>query len=233
MTVATLKKEAKTYANAKRKKANEWFFKTGKGEYGEGDQFIGISMPHARQIAKNNLNLTLKETQKLLQSKIHEERMIALLIWTYQYEKADEKLKNQIYKTYLKNTKQINNWDLVDVTCNKIVGFHLLNKERKILYQLAKSKNLWEKRIAIVSTSVFIVKKQDFKDTLKIANILMNDKHDLIHKAVGWMLREVGKQDEKPLIKFLNKNYKIMPRTMLRYSLERLSKKQKGFYMKK
>jgi len=233
MTLTKLKKDAKKYSNAKRKKANEWFFKTGKGQYGEGDKFIGVSMPHVRIIAKKYINLDTKEILELLKSPIHEHRMIALVIWTYQYEKGNEKKKKQIFNLYLKNTKYINNWDLVDVTCNRIVGFHLLDKDRKILYKLAKSKNLWEKRIAIVSTGVFIVKKSNFKDTIKISKILMNDKHDLIHKAVGWMLREMGKKDEKTLLKFLDKHHKVMPRTMLRYSLERLNKRKKEFYMKK
>ena len=233
MTLSKLKKDARKYANAKRKKANEWFFKTGKGQYGEGDRFIGISMPDVRIVAKKYIGLSDDEIVELLHSEIHEERMIALVIWTYQFEKADEQRKAEIYKKYLKNTKYINNWDLVDVTCNRIVGFYLLNKpeKRKILYKLAKSKDLWEKRIAIVSTSVFIVKKSEFEDTLKICEMLMKDKHDLMHKACGWMLREVGKKNEKVLCKFLDKYHKVMPRTMLRYSLERLDEEKRKWYM--
>jgi 3-methyladenine DNA glycosylase AlkD len=234
MTLRNLKNQAKKASNPKRKKTNEWFFKTGKGQYGEGDKFIGISMPDVRIIAKDNLDLSIKEVEKLLQSAIHEHRMIALVIWTYQYEKADEQLKKKIYKTYLKNTKKINNWDLVDVTTPNIMGKWLLDKksERKLLYKLAKSKSLWEKRIAILATYPFI-RNKDFRDTLKLAKLYLNESHDLMHKATGWMLREIGKKQEKALTKFLDKHYKIMPRTMLRYSIERLSIKQRWHYMKK
>ncbi|MEE9525629.1 MAG: DNA alkylation repair protein [Candidatus Woesearchaeota archaeon] len=223
----------KKLENKKQAKLLQGFFKTGNGQYGEGDIFLGIKVPEQRKVAKKYLHLSIKQVEKLLHSKIHEHRLTALIIWTYQFKEADEKTKEKIYKTYLKNTKWINNWDLVDVTCNRIVGFHLLDRDRKILYKLAKSKNIWEKRIAIVSTGVFIVKRSDFKDTIKISEILMNDSHDLIHKAVGWMLREMGKKDEKALTKFLDKYHKTMPRTMLRYSLERLSDSKKKFYMQK
>lgn len=236
MTLANLKRGAKKFSNLKRKKANEWFFKTGKGQYGEGDKFIGISMPDARKVAKNSLDLSIKEVENLLHSKIHEYRMIALVIWTYQYEAADDKLKEKIYKAYMRNLKWINNWDLVDVTTPRIVGMYLLDKpkERKILYKLVKSNNLWERRISIMATLAFIVEGKESKDTLAISEILLKDKHDLIHKAVGWMLREVGKRvsqaDEE---KFLKKHYKTMPRTMLRYAIERFSDSKKRFYMKK
>ena len=178
---------------------------------------------------------------KLLRSNVHEHRMTALVIWTYQYEKADEnsneKAKERIYKDYLKNTKWINNWDLVDVTTPRIVGMYLLNKgkkEREILYKLSKSKDLWEKRISILATFAFINKGKESKDTLKIAERLLKDEHDLIHKAVGWMLREVGKRvSQLEEEKFLKKYYKIMPRTMLRYAIERFDKGKKEFYMKK
>ena len=232
MTLEQLKRDAEKFSNPKRKKANQWFFKTGPGQYGEGDKFIGISMPDARIIAKKNLNLSITKVEELLHSPIHEIRMIALVIWTYQFEKADNKLKKEIYKTYLKNTKWINNWDLVDLSAPNIVGKLLLDKNKEILYKLAKSKNLWERRVAIVSTFTFI-RIHDFKDSLKLAEIFLNDNHDLIHKAVGWMLREIGKKNEKVLIGFLDKHYKIMPRTMLRYSIERLSDKQRKFYMQK
>lgn len=231
MSLAKLKKEAKKYSSLKRKKANEWFFKTGKGEYGEGDKFIGISMPNVRTVAKNYLHLSLRDVEKLLHSEIHEHRMIALIIWTYQFEKADNKTKQKIYKTYLKNTKWINNWDLVDVTTPRIVGGWLLDKDRKILYKLAKSKSLWEKRISILATFMFI-REGDFKDTLKIAEILLKDEHDLIHKAVGWALREVGKKDQKIEERFLKKYYKKMPRTMLRYSIERFPENLRQRYLK-
>jgi len=241
MTLTKLKKDAKAYSNPKRKETNEWFFKTGKGQYGEGDKFIGISMPDVRIIAKKYLNLSIKDVEKLLHSKIHEHRMIALVIWTYQFEKAaspdvpsdkGNKTREKIYKTYLKNTKHINNWDLVDVTTPRIVGRWLMDKDRNILYKLAKSRNLWEKRISVLGTFPFIA-NNDFKDSIKICEMHLKDTHDLMHKACGWMLREIGKKDEKTLTNFLDKYSKVMPRTMLRYSLERLSKKQRENYMKK
>jgi len=234
MTLNNLKKDLKKLANPKRAKVNQWFFKTGKGEYGEGDIFIGLTMPDARKIAKRYIHLPIKEVEHLLHSKIHEHRMVALVIWTYQFEKADNKTQEKIYKAYLKNTKWINNWDLVDVTTPGIVGMFLLDKDRKILYDLAKSKNLWEKRIAILATFAFINKNKESKDTLKIAEILLDDEHDLIHKGVGWMLREVGKRvSQQKEEEFLRKHYKKMPRTMLRYAIERFDEKKRQFYLKK
>jgi 3-methyladenine DNA glycosylase AlkD len=234
MTLNNLKKDLKKLANPKRAKVNQWFFKTGKGEYGEGDIFIGLTMPDARKIAKRYIHLPIKEVEHLLHSKIHEHRMVALVIWTYQFEKADNKTQEKIYKAYLKNTKWINNWDLVDVTTPGIVGMFLLDKDRKILYDLAKSKNLWEKRIAILATFAFINKNKESKDTLKIAEILLGDEHDLIHKGVGWMLREVGKRvSQQKEEEFLRKYYKKMPRTMLRYAIERFDEKKRQFYLKK
>lgn len=225
-------KELQNKANPEKAELYQRFFKTKKGQYGEGDKFLGLTMPKQREIAKKYLNLSLKEIEKLIQSEYHEHRMTALIILTYKYPKADEKLKNQIYDFYTKNYNRINNWDLVDVTAPRIVGTHLINKNRKILYNFAKSDHLWKKRIAIISTFAFI-KDNDFKDAIKISEILLKDKHDLIHKAVGWTLREIGKKDEKELTKFLDKYHKQMPRTMLRYSLERLTEEQRKHYMKK
>ena len=202
------------------------FFKTGKGEYGEGDIFLGIKVPIQRKIAKKYTDISFKDIQKLLNSKIHEYRLTGLFILI---EKED---KEKVFNLYLKNTKNINNWDLVDLSAPKILGSYLKNKKRDILYSLAISDNLWERRISIVSTYAFI-KENDFKDTIKIAKILLSDKHDLIHKAVGWMLREVGKRDKEIEKSFLNKYYRNMPRTMLRYSIERFNPKEKEFYMKK
>jgi len=233
MSLEALKKDVKKLASPKKAEVNRWFFKTGKGEYGEGDMFVGLTMPDMRKVAKKYLHLSLREVENLLHSKIHEHRMIALVIWTYQFEKADDKTKEKIYKTYLKNTKWINNWDLVDVTTPRIVGMYLLDKDKSILYKLAKSSDLWEKRIAILATFAFINKGNESKDTLKISEILLNDKHDLIHKAVGWMLREVGKRNQSVEEKFLRKYYKKMPRTMLRYAIERFSDSKRKFYMKK
>tara|TARA_Y100000310_G_C20638566_1_gene792575 strand:- start:469 stop:1170 length:702 start_codon:yes stop_codon:yes gene_type:complete len=229
-----LQKDLIELSTEERAKANAWFFKTGKGQYGEGDKFIGVTMPNIRKVAKRYLHLSLKNVETLLHSEIHEERMAALIIWTYQYEKADEKTRKQIYETYLKNTKWINNWDLVDVTTPKIVGMYILEnpKEKEIIYKFAKSTDLWEKRIAILATFAFI-KNNQFEDTLKISTLLLNDKHDLIHKAVGWMLRELGKRNQKVEEEFLKQHHKTMPRTMLRYAIERFSDGKKEFYMKK
>ena len=207
------------------------YSKTGKGQYGEGDRFIGITVPKIRKIAHLFVDANLPDIQELLKSKIHEYRLTALEILVAKYEKTkDEKLKEKIYKFYLRNTKHINNWDLVDLSCSYIVGDYLLDKDRKVLYKLAKSKNLWERRIAIISTQAFI-RIEQHKDTFALATMLLNDKHDLIHKAVGWMLREVGKRVSKEKeMKFLDKYAKNMPRTMLSYAIEHFSKKERESY---
>jgi 3-methyladenine DNA glycosylase AlkD len=223
-------KELKRASNPKKAAILQRFFKTGKGQYGEGDIFLGIVVPEQRKIAKKYLNLSLKELQDLLNSKIHEHRLISLFILIDQYKKEDN--KKPIYNFYLKNSKNINNWDLVDLSAPNIVGDFLLDKDRSILYKLAKSKNLLEKRIAILSTFAFI-RNNDFKDTLNLSEILLNDNHDLIHKAVGWMLREIGKKDQKAEESFLKKHYKKMPRTMLRYAIERFEENKRQFYLKK
>lgn len=208
------------------------FFKTGPGEYGEGDVFWGITMPRLRVVAKNNINTKIENLESLLKSKIHEQRMTALLILTYKYKTSSEKERKTIYDYYLKNTKAINNWDLVDVTCSQIVGEYLVDKPRAILYKLAKSNCLWERRIAIVATFSFI-RREDHIDTLGIARILLEDKHDLIHKAVGWMIREVGKRDRKVEEIFLDKYYSSMSRTTLRYAIERFPEKLRKEYLNK
>jgi 3-methyladenine DNA glycosylase AlkD len=206
------------------------FFKTGKGEYGEGDIFLGIQVPLQRKIALKYKDASLKDIQKLLKSKFHEYRLVALLILVEKCRKpADTK---EIVDIYLKNTKHINNWDLVDLSAPKILGEYLLRKDRKILYKLAKSKLLWEKRIAVLSTFAFI-RNMEFKDTINLSEILLNDQHDLMHKAVGWMLREVGKRNINTEEVFLKKYYKKMPRTMLRYAIEKFPPSKKQFYMKK
>jgi 3-methyladenine DNA glycosylase AlkD len=233
MTIAELKRELDRLKNPSQAKILSCFFKTGPGEYGEGDEFLGIKVPVQRKIANKYKDISLSEVQELLGSKIHEHRLVALLILVKKYEIGDEKEKKQIFDFYLNNTKNINNWDLVDVTSPNIVGNYLLDKDRKILYKLAKSSNLWEKRIAIISTFAFI-KNKEHKDTIAISEILLQDKHDLIHKAVGWMLREVGKRvSEEELEKFLKKHHKTMPRTMLRYAIERFRKEKKQKYLKK
>jgi len=219
--------------NSSKEKAQlyQGFFKTGKGEYGEGDIFIGLTMPQQREIAEKYLNISLNKIQELLKSKIHEYRMTGLIILTEKYKRANEREKENIFGFYLKNTKHINNWDLVDVTCHIIVGNFLLDKDKKILYNLVHSDNFWERRIAIVSTYAFI-RKNEFEDVLAISEILLEDKHNLIHKAVGWMLREVGKKDKKILENFLKGNYKRIPRTTLRYAIERFDEEERKRFLK-
>ena len=234
MKYANAQKELKKYASPKRKKSNEWYFKTGPGEYGFGDVFIGLTVPDMRIVAKKFQALPFQEIKKLLSSKIHEERMTALIILSYQFVKADKKTQKKIYDFYLKNTKYINNWDLVDVTVNRILGAYLWKNpesDRKILDKLAKSKNMWERRIAIIATSYFIY-QNDFSDALRISKMLLQDKEDLLHKAVGWMLREVGKRDQKAEEAFLKKHYKNMPRTMLRYAIEKFPERKRKAYLK-
>jgi 3-methyladenine DNA glycosylase AlkD len=233
MGVNELKKELEKLVNQKQAANLQRFFKTGKGEYGEGDVFLGIKVPVQRQVAKKYKDLCLADIQQLLNSKIHEHRLIALLILMQKYDTAEENSKKQIFELYLKNTHNINNWDLVDLSAPSIVGNYLLDKNRAILYKLAKSSSLWEKRISILATFAFIQNKET-KDALGIAEILVNDKHDLIQKAVGWMLRELGKKvNQEEEEKFLRKHYKQMPRTMLRYAIERFDDKKKEFYMRK
>ncbi|MFH1376564.1 MAG: DNA alkylation repair protein [Candidatus Woesearchaeota archaeon] len=225
-----IKKDIEDLENPEKAKLLQRFFKTGPGQYGEGDIFLGITVPLQRQIAKKYTNLSLDEIQELLSSKIHEHRLIALLILIDKYKKADQIKKEEILNLYLKNTKYINNWDLVDLSAPNIVGDYFLEKDKSILYKLANSDNLWEKRIAVLATFTFI-KNNRFDDSLKISEILLKDKHDLIHKAVGWMLREIGKKDQKTEEDFLKKHYKNMPRTMLRYSIERFSEEKRKFYL--
>ena len=218
--------------NPDRAKNLSWFFKTGKGQYGEGDIFLGIPVPEQRKIAKKYISLSLNDLQELLSSKIHEHRFTALLILVSKYRKAEESLKEEIFYFILKNTENINNWDLVDLSAPRIIGDYLLNRERSILYKLAKSTSLWERRISILSTFKFI-DNDDFKDALKISELLLHDEHDLIHKAVGWALREIGKRDQNLEERFLNKHYLYMPRTMLRYAIEKFDEKKRQNYLNK
>jgi 3-methyladenine DNA glycosylase AlkD len=213
------------------------FFKTGPGEYGAGDIFLGIKVPVQREIARRYVNsLDFADLQTLLNSKIHESRLVALMILVFKYEKNKELLaRRKIINFYLKNTRNINNWDLVDLSVYKILGSWLLeNPEQiEIIDRLAISKSLWERRIAMIATYAFIRKGQT-KETIRIAEKLLNDSHDLIHKAVGWMLREMGKRVSEPeLLKFLNKHKHKMSRTTLRYAIERLHLEQREYYLKK
>jgi len=208
------------------------FFKTGPGQYGEGDVFIGVVVPHTRSIAKANMQMPLTEIRILLKSKYHEARLCALLILTERFKKAAEKERKDIFDFYLKNASRANNWDLVDLSCPTVVGVYLLNKDRKILYNFAESDCLWEQRIAIVSTYAFI-RENDFSDTLELSKKLLTHKHDLMHKAVGWMLREVGKRNRRTLTDFLEEYAIKLPRTTLRYAIEHYPEPERQYFLKK
>jgi len=212
------------------KENNPVFFKTGPGQYAEHDQFLGVSIPNLRKIAKEFHELPIEEIHVLIHSPINDKRMLALFILISQYKKADQKEQETIYQFYLQHLQHINNWNLVDASAHWIIGAHVFQDDREILFQLSHSNSLWERRIAIVSTWYFI-KQKDLTCTFELAAILLNDKEDLIHKAVGWMLREAGKVDQEQLILFLNQNSIKMPRTMLRYSIERFPEPLRKRYL--
>ena len=207
------------------------FFKTGAGQYGEGDVFRGIRVPVLRRVAKDHRQLSRSEALKLLHSPYHEDRVVALLILIHHYSDANDSVRTQVYESYLKHARLVNNWDLVDCSASQIVGAHLWEKDRAVLYHLARSSNLWERRIAIIATFHFI-KRDEVADTLKLALILLSDTEDLIHKAVGWMLREAGKRDLESTESFLREHYQRMPRTMLRYAIERFPERKRLRYLK-
>jgi len=230
MPLKKIRRELKKHSSKTKAKLLQGYFKTGPGEYAEGDIFIGVTVPALRNISKQFSGVGLKTALKLLKSPIHEERLLALLILILQYRASGFKGKEEIYREYLKHTKYINNWDLVDVTAKNIVGDFLRDKDKSVLYQLAKSGYLWDRRIAVLSTFHFIGHRE-FDDAMKIAGILLSDEHDLIHKAVGWMLREVGKKDLSVEEKFLKKHCKRMPRTMLRYAIERFPVRKRRLYL--
>jgi 3-methyladenine DNA glycosylase AlkD len=206
------------------------FFKTGKGQYGEGDLFLGIRVPVLRNLAKQYNGLSLEDIARLLRSKFHEERMFALILMAHHYRKGNSSEKEAAYQLYLSHTKYVNNWDLVDTSAEHIVGAYLLERDRKPLYELAVSADLWERRISILST-FHLIRRNQFDDTLAISEILINDKEDLIHKAVGWMLREVGKRDMAAEESFLIKYCRNMPRTMLRYAIEKFPEEKRRKYL--
>ena len=221
----------KTLATEERRKVNEWFFKTGKGEYGYGDIFLGVTMPDIRRIAKKfSQEISLQELTELLQNPIHEVRLCALIILVNKYKKENS---DKIYQYYIDHLTAINNWDLVDSSAPYIVGDYLYKhpEKSKILIDFSHSENLWVRRISIVSTFTFI-KNNEFNTTLEIAKLLLNDNHDLIHKAVGWMLREIYKRDERIIKRFLRQNYAQIPRTTLRYAIERMDKEERLLYLK-
>jgi len=231
--IKQIENDFKNYTNLEKAKHSSRFFKTNKGEYGEGDIFLGITTPKKKEmITKYYKEISFKDLLYFIKSKYHSYRSFGLQCLVSKYQKAKtEEGRKEIYNMYIGNTKYINNWDLVDVTCYKIIGDYLKNKDRKILYIFARSDDLWKQRIAIISTYSFI-RDNDFKDTLAISKILLNHDHDLIHKAVGWMLREVGKRDQDIEEVFLKKYYMDMPRTMLRYAIERFEEGKRQKYLK-
>ena len=229
--VFNIKNEMRKLANKEIAEHSQRFFKTGKGQYGEGDIFLGIRVPVLRKIAKKFRRISLAEVSKLLESKFHEERLLSILMLVNLFKSGDEDDQELIYELYLDKTKFINNWDIVDISAGNIVGAFLFEKDKAPLYRLVFSENLWERRIAIVATFYFI-RNDEFDDTLKIAEILFTDKEDLIHKAVGWMLREVGKRVIEIEEEFLEEHYLKMPRTMLRYAIERFPETRRKMYLK-
>ncbi|OGW34432.1 MAG: DNA alkylation repair protein [Nitrospirae bacterium GWC2_56_14] len=231
MTVPEIQRKLRRLANKEKAGLLQGFFKTGPGQYGEGDVFLGITVPLLRKLAKECRGTSVADSLTLLRSEIHEQRLLALFLLIHAYARGDEAVKKRIYGEYLKNTRFINNWDLVDLSAPNIVGDFLAGRNRKPLYALARSRDLWKKRIAILATFRFI-KENDFVDALAIAGMLVRDEHDLIHKAVGWMLREVGKRDMQAEEGFLQNHYRSMPRTMLRYAIERFPEAKRQRYLK-
>ena len=230
LTAKAVQSQLRSLADPQQAAVLAGFFKTGPGEYGEGDVFLGIKVPVQRKVAGEFNDLPPTEVVRLLRSDIHEERLTALLILVRQFVKADVKDRRNIYNLYLANTEYVNNWDLVDLSAPQIVGVYLEDKSRRPLYRLAKSKNLWERRISILATFPFI-RHDDFADTFQIAEMLLADREDLIHKAVGWMLREVGKRDQRAEEEFLRQHHRVMPRTMLRYAIERFPERKRQSYL--
>ncbi|MBU0613449.1 DNA alkylation repair protein [Patescibacteria group bacterium] len=225
-----IKKELHKHKSSEQAQVLQRFFKTGKGEYGENDKFLGVKVPFQRKVANKYTQVDLKDVEKLLQSEWHEERLTAIHILNNKYNNAELHEMKNIYDLYIKNIKYINNWDLVDSSAPYFVGHFLFNRDKDVLYRLAKSKNLWERRISIMATYYFIRQRQ-FDDTLKLAKILLGDDHDIIQKAVGWMLREVGNRHLPTEERFLKKYYKEMPRTMLRYAIEKFPEKKRKEYL--
>jgi 3-methyladenine DNA glycosylase AlkD len=220
LQLASVRKDLRTAANPEHAKVAQSFFKTAPGQYGEGDRFLGIRVPVLRTFVRKHETLSLQDIETLLDSPWHEERIVALLILVRRYERGDDTDRAAIYDLYLRKTERINNWDLVDCSAPQIVGAHLRDRDRAPLYALAKSSSLWERRIAMIATQHFI-RRGDFRDALAIAALLLDDRHDLIHKAAGWMLREVGNRDREAEERFLRKHAARMPRTMLRYAIEK------------
>ncbi len=233
--LAALKRDLRSFGNPEKARILAGFFKTGPGDYGEGDVFLGINVPVVRGVAKKHTGLPLADIKTLLHSRMHEVRLAALLVLVEKYKLADAVGRKELFNFYIRNAKSVNNWDLVDLSAAKIVGNYLLGKsqaEKSVLARLAKSGNLWERRISIIATYEFI-RNHDFEYTFNISRLLLKDKYDLIHKAVGWMLREVGKRNQAAEEKFLRKHARQMPRTALRYAIERFTEGKRKFYLKR
>ncbi len=230
MPLTEIKKSLIKNADDEKAKILSRFFKTGPGQYGSGDKFLGIKVPVVRKIVKENSSTPFSEIGVLLNSEFHEERLTALLLLVHKYSKGDEAERKSIFKYYIKNTKRINNWDLVDLSAPNIVGDYLLDRDKSLLYELASSDDLWKKRISVISTLRFI-RENRFDTTTDICRVLLNDRHDLIHKACGWMLREIGKRNLSVEENFLKAHYKQMPRTMLRYAIEKFPENKRKAYL--
>ena len=228
----TITNKLQALSDAEKREIFPRFFKAGKGEYGEGDRFLGVTVPNIRAIAKLHKDISIEEIRELIQSEWHEVRLCALIIMVEKSKKKDEALRKELFNLYLSQTKRINNWDLVDLSCRFIIGEYLLDKSRDILYQLAQSSLLWDNRIAIVSTYAFIRKGQ-LEDTYALSDLMMQHPHDLMHKAIGWMLREAGKRNPERLYDYVMSHRADMPRTMLRYAIEKFSPKERAILMKR
>ena len=228
----TITNKLQALSDAEKREIFPKFFKAGKGEYGEGDRFLGVTVPNIRAIAKLHKDISIEEIRELIQSEWHEVRLCALIIMVENSKKKDEALRKELFNLYLSQTKRINNWDLIDLSCRFIIGEYLLDKSRDILYHLAQSPLLWDNRIAIVSTYAFIRKGQ-LEDTYALSDLMMQHPHDLMHKAIGWMLREAGKRDSERLYDYVMSHRADMPRTMLRYAIEKFSPKERAILMER
>lgn len=228
--IQEIQRELEAYIDPVKREYLPRFFKTGEGQYGEGDKFLGVVVPNTRLVAKRHRDEPFEVISELLQSEWHECRLCALLMLVERFKKSDEKERKMIYDLYLLETERINNWDLVDLSAPYIVGEYLKDKSRKELYELADSPLLWDQRIAVVST-ITLIRNNDFIDIIRLSERLLHHPHDLMRKAIGWMLREMGKRDKDLLVQFLEKHCKVMPRTMLRYSIEKFSAEERAYFM--
>lgn len=232
MTAADIQDRLRSFASEEKARHLSRFFKTGPGQYGEGDAFLGVMVPQTRRVAREFREAPLAVVRKLLRSKWHEERLLAILLLVHKFEHGDDVQRKKIFDLYLANTRHINNWDLVDLSAHRIVGSFLDVGSRSLLYQMARSRSLWERRMSIIATFAYI-RKNEFGDALDLARELLSDEEDLIHKATGWVLREVGKKDAVVLEGFLQEHHGRMPRTALRYAIERLPPQQRTSYLRR